>query len=183
MSKKLRGFALLSSLVLLASVLVISGCSDNSPLQSNTPQTDSMNRLIASGMSGGSSEPGTVSDSELIEKDAGGVIEIERESYLHLFTVPAGALDYDTEITVESSIERVLGKDMLVFEFGPDGLVFNESAKLDVDMAELSSKAKWGKLYYFNPSNSKWEHQGSVSVVDGIASFDIDHFSKYAISD
>jgi hypothetical protein len=183
MSKKLRGFALISSLVLLASALVISGCSDNSPLQPNLPQTDSMNRLIMSGMSGDSSEPETVSDSELIEKDVGGTIEIERESYLHLFTVPEGALDSDTEITVESWQEKISGKEMIVFDFGPDGLVFKIPAKLDFDMAELNSKAKWGKLYYFDPVKSKWEFQGSSSVVDGIASFDIDHFSKYAIGD
>ena len=107
---------------------------------------------------------------------AGGSIEIERDGYLHLFTVEAGALDDDTEITVKSSKEKVLGKDMIVFEFAPDGLVFAKSAILDFEIAELDSKALTAKLYYYNPDREKWEYQYTNTVKSGVASFSIDHF-------
>lgn len=184
MRKMLKGISLIGGLVLLASVMVISGCSNISPLEPNLPQIAGMDRMVVSGMSAGeSSEPTVIEDSELIDKDAGGVIEIERESYLHSFSVEAGAIGEDTEIIVKSSRETVLGKEMIVFDFSPDGLQFDPAAVLDFEIAELDSKAKTGKLYYFNPDRNKWEYQGSSAVSGGVASFDIDHFSKYAIGD
>ena len=183
MRKTLKGISLISGLVLLASILVISGCSNNSPLEPNLPQNVSMDRLLASGTSGGSLDPLVVDDSELIDKDAGGVIEIEREGYLHLFTVESAALSASTEINVKSWREKILGKDMIVFDFGPDGLVFSISAVLEFEIAELNSKASSAKLYYYDPGLKRWVFQGSSAVSGGVASFDIDHFSKYAIGD
>ena len=185
MKKRLKGVSLIGGLLLLASILVISGCSNNSPLEPNLPQTAEMDRLVVSGMSAGESseEPTVIEDSELIDKDAGGVIEIQREGYLHLFTVEPAALSASTEITVKSSREKIFGKDMIVFDFGPDGLVFNISAVLDFEIAELNSKASSAKLYYYDPGLKRWVYQGSSAISGGVASFDIDHFSKYAIGD
>ncbi len=183
MRKRLKGISLISGLLLLASVLVISGCSNNSPLEPNLPQNVVMDKLLASGASGGSLDPSVVNDSELIDKDAGGVIEIQREGYLHLFTVEPAALSASTEITVKSSREKILGKDMIVFDFGPDGLVFSVSAVLEFEIAELNSKASSAKLYYYDPDLKRWVFRGSSAVSGGVASFDIDHFSKYAIGD
>ena len=180
MNKRLRSVTLISGLILLASVFIITGCSNNSPLEPNQPQSLTLDRHFAASES---SELTIVSASLLVNKDAGGVIEIERDAYVHLFTVESAALDANTEISVVSSNEKVLGKNMIVFEFGPDGLVFGKSAILDFEIAELNSRALSAKLYYYDPDLKSWVFQGSSAISGGVASFNIDHFSKYAISD
>ena len=180
MNKTLRKLTLLSGLALLATVFIISGCSDNSPLRPVQPQ------IVPSSLIAIDSSPISVtltSDSSLISKDLGGAIEIARDSYVHVFEVQAGALAVDTEITVKSSKETIYGKSMIVFEFGPDGLVFSKAASLQFQMAELNARAVSGKLYYYDPRLKSWVYQGSSAVNSGVVSFGISHFSKYAISD
>lgn len=180
MNKKLKRVLLGGGLALFAAILVISACSTNSPLDSNLPQTASADKFIS--YSGGSQVTSTY-DSALIEKDDGGVIDIVSGPYEHQFVVQAGALDQDTQIWVKTYKDTVLGKSVLVFEFGPDGLVFKEASNLLVDMGEINSRASSAKLYYFDPSAGRWVYLSSSPVVDGVAAFDINHFSKYAIGD
>ena len=72
-----------------------------------------------------------------------------------------------------------------MFEFGPDGLEFSEAAVLEFDVREIDPNAEIAvaKIYYYDPDRKDWTYQGTAGVSNGIASFPIEHFSKYAISD
>ena len=181
MSKKLRGFSLVGGLIVLAALLTFNGCLNNAPMQPNLPQSADLSRLI--GMGGSLESTQSVLDEAVIDADDGGVIDIERDAYLHQFEVPAGAIDEDTKITVESYKGKVGVKDAIIFDFGPDGLVFKEPANLKFEMAELDARALSAKLHYFDPDLNRWVFQKSSTVEDGVAEFSIYHFSKYAISD
>lgn len=181
MSKRLRGFSLVGGLIVLAALLAFSGCSNNAPMDPNLPQSGELGRFIPFGNPLESSQ--SVFDEGAIDADNGGVINIERDAYQHQFEVDAGALDEDTQITVESYLDKIGGKEVVVFDFGPDGLVFKKAAHLKFEMAELNARASSAKLYYFDKDRSKWIYQGSSAVKHGVAEFSIHHFSKYAISD
>lgn len=181
MTKGLRSFSLVGGLVVLAALLVFSGCSNNAPTEPNLPQSAELGKFVPLGNPLESSQ--SVYDEATVEADNGGVIDIERGAYLHQFEVDAGAIDEDTQITVESYLDKIGGKEVVVFDFGPDGLVFKKAAHLKFEVAELNARALSAKLYYFDKNRSKWIYQGSSAVNDGVAEFPIYHFSKYAISD
>lgn len=179
MVKKLRFMPLSTGIALLAAIFIVAGCSNQSPLEPNVPQS----LELAKGFYGASSSNVVVSSSELITEDSGGVIEIDRLEYQHLFIVDPHAVDSDVTIDVASSKDKIGRIDCIVFDFAPDGLVFKTPARLDFQMAELNAGATSGKLFYFDPKSSQWVYLGSADVVDGIVEFPISHFSKYAISD
>lgn len=183
--KALKGLSLFGGLAVVLTLFLVVGCSNKSPVQPVNPDPLDLGMMSFGASASSSSEMSTleVYDSSLIDKSAGGVIEIERGDYTHEFEVQAGAINENTLITVRSVNETVLGKDMIVFEFGPDGLEFSKSSKLRFQMAELSGISSTAYLYYYDPVKKKWGMQSSASVVGGVAEFDIDHFSKYAISD
>jgi len=93
-------------------------------------------------------------------------------------------LDDNELITIKSDNDNIKGRKAIIFEFGPEGLVFNNASKLKVDISELNPSATNAKLYYFDPRVGDWVLQGEKRIEKGgIVSFDIYHFSKYAISD
>ncbi len=181
MSKRLRGFSLVGGLVFLAAAFVFLGCSSQSPMESNLPQVTNLSKMD---LGGRSLEPEEVElDQELITADDGGEIEIDRGDFVHEFEVEAGAISEDVEITVKTYRDKIGLNEVIVFEFGPDGLVFGKAATLEFQIAELNAAALSAKLFYFDPDLKKWIYQGSSVVNGGIAEFAIHHFSKYAISD
>ncbi len=175
--RALKGFSLFGGLAVVLTLFFVVGCS-NAPLQPEVPEVQQLEL-------GRSHVPtsSTVYDQSLIDTDDGGQIDIERSVYQHEFVVPEDAIEANTLITVKSSAEEILGKSAIVFEFGPDGLTFNTSAKLKFEMAELNANALSAKILYYNPLKKQWEYQASAAVKNGIVEFDINHFSKYAISD
>ena len=114
----------------------------------------------------------------------GDVIPIPRGDYHHAFVVKPLGLDNNELITVKTDNEIVHGRKAITFEFGPAGLVFNTPSKLKADIFELNPYAATAKLYYFDPRAKAWVLQAEKRIEKGgVASFDIYHFSKYAISD
>ena len=181
MNKRLRVFSLIGGLALLAAIFALSGCSSQSPMESSLPQVTDFNKMDVGGIS---AEPALVEmDQKLITADAGGEIEIARGDYVHKFEVEPGAISEDTEITVKTFRDKIGFVEVIVFEFGPDGLVFAKAATLEFQIAELNAAALSAKLFYFDPDLKGWVYQGSSAVKDGVAEFPIYHFSKYAISD
>jgi len=181
MIQGLKRLTLLSGLAILAAAFIIGGCSQNSPLEPNQSQYDLALQSSARG-----SLPtllSTTYDAGVVTKDDGGTIEISRDSYTHNFDVPSKSVSSDVIITVKTSLDKIGGRTALVFEFGPDGLKFDIPASLNCQLAEINAAATSGNLYYFDPDLRSWIYQGSNAVKDGIVSFDINHFSKYAISD
>jgi len=185
MQRKLKGFKSLWMVAAIAVVLTIAGCSVNSPLTPDNDQNDlnrSM-RVLDTGTSGDQEISVIVEKSETIAAETGGTIDINNQFYVHKFEVKPEALDENTEITVKYSKDTIDGNEVAVFEFGPSGLVFKESSEIQYKIADLDPKARLGKLYYFDPSVNDWVYQGYSRPESGVVKFDIDHFSKYAISD
>jgi len=175
MGRMLRGFSIVSIAVVLAAAMAFTGCSNNSPL---APDPEFLTKPIVNGVLS------TVAVVEkVISAEDGGLILISRDAYQHSFAVQPNAILADARISVKSTKEKVNGVTAIVFEFGPDGLVFSQAANLNFQMSELNSRAVSAKLYYYDPSAGGWVLQANRSVVSGHVNFDIYHFSKYAISD
>jgi hypothetical protein len=90
---------------------------------------------------------------------------------------PAGALDQDTEITMEA-----LGDGTLGAEFGPHGTVFNKPVVMSMDLRGTNAEGRSDvtSVLYEN------EERGRFEEIEGAASDDSDtsrallrHFSKY----
>lgn len=185
--RALKGFSLFGGLAVVLTLFLVIGCSNYTPLQPDVPNPLQSGKLTAFSSKGGEESLKSIEtyDSEYIEVSKGGEIEVERGEYIHNFVVAANSIPQDTLITIRTENEEILGKEMILFEFGPDGLEFSESAVLRVNMAELAPGTEMAKanLYYFDPEEDGWINVETVDVVDNIAEFHVDHFSKYAISD
>lgn len=182
--KALKSLSLFGGLAVVLTLFLVIGCSNKNPIQPMIADPDPPDLFRPPPVGPDPSSIIEEFDAGLINKITGGIIEIERGEYLHEFEVQPRAIRQSTLITIRSINEQVLGEEMIVFEFGPDGLQFSESSKLRFDMAELNGSANTGYLYYYDPVRKQWSLQSFANVgVSGIVEFDIDHFSKYAISD
>jgi len=178
MVRRLNGITILSSMVLLAAIVVIVGCSGKTPLNP-ADNPNSLNRLAT---------PTTLVATDLVEAeklisaDLDDSISIIKNYKVHKYVVPEGALDVSTVIDVKAFSDKVNDKKAIIFEFGPEGLIFNVATKLNIDISELDAGALTVNLYYFDPKANDWVFQGTVPVNNGRAEFNIYHFSKYAIN-
>ncbi|MCP4582923.1 MAG: hypothetical protein GY839_15035 [candidate division Zixibacteria bacterium] len=180
MSGSLRGFSKLGAFVLLIAVLAFAGCSDNNLLGPDQTKTSQLDKPLQDPVP--NTNIGVVEVEKEVSALTGDEISLDRGDYNHAFVVKPLALDKDELITIKSDKEDVLG-GALTYEFGPAGLVFNESSKLEIEIAELNPRARSAKLYYLDPKTDQWVLQAEKTVRKGVVSFDINHFSKYAISD
>ncbi|UCE66015.1 MAG: hypothetical protein JSU85_14355 [Candidatus Zixiibacteriota bacterium] len=184
MMKALKGLSLFGGLAVVLTLFFVIGCSNNTPVQPVGPSPADMGKLPQLSSGDESKTSGTVVYvSEYIEKSVGGTIKIERDVHLHEFTIKPEAIEEDTLITIMTVDEEILGKTMILFDFGPEGLKFSIPSILRFDMSELENETPTANLFYFHPEEQKWIYLYSVEVKDGIAEFEIEHFSKYAISD
>lgn len=119
----------------------------------------------------------------------GAVITQVIDCVLLQFRVPPQALDDSVYITVQSAFfarnlqGKVHKKLELVFE--PDGVVFSVPATIKFGTALLG--AETGDqliLRWFDPQSQSWQVVQTLHVVPGLtlATFEISHFSRYAIS-
>jgi hypothetical protein len=176
MKRKLSGFLKLAVPVLFITALAFVGCSDNPVIGTDNTETGQLNRIFLS-------PTDFVEVEQLIHARTGGDISVNRAEYEHIFSVEPEAIDQDELITIRSVEEEVDGHNAITFEFGPEGLIFHESATLEIEIGELNESAASAKLYYLDPNINHWVLIDERRVEDGIVSFDIHHFSKYAISD
>jgi len=184
MMKALKGLSLFVGLAVVLTLFLVIGCSNKSPVQPLDPNTPELGKLPPPVIIDPGNDPQLeVYDQGLISSVYGGTIEIERGDFTHQFVVDPYALRQTTLITVRSINEEVLGREMIVFEFGPDGLEFLRSAHLQFEAAELEGITSTARMYYYDTDKNTWELLDTVNVENGIAEFAIDHFSKYAISD
>jgi hypothetical protein len=182
MSRELTSLKRVGLLVLLTAVLTIAGCSDNSVLGPDQNDPVTLSR-VAPGITLPDADLTVAETAVAVSAQDGGVVSINTASYDHSFIVKPGSINSDKVISVTVKKEKVGKEDVVSFEFGPDGLVFSEASKLEFQMAELNAGARSGRLYYFDPKVKDWVLQAEQAVVNGVVTFDIYHFSKYAISD
>lgn len=181
MAKMLKGLKGLWIVLALAAVLTIAGCSDITPL---SPDTDGNASLGKPSLTIGKGDVETaVEVSQVISASDGGVIVIETGLYSHSFEVEEGAISSDIVISAAVSEGYVNRRKAVIFEFGPDGLVFSKAATLVFDTDELSSTDNIYNFYYYDTRAGEWVLQASKFGRRGEVEFDVNHFSKYAISD
>ncbi len=183
MNQKLKGFSKLAVVSLIFSLLFVAGCSDNYSVNPEPSQSPTLSARAIPSLPPQEVDAIISNNSEIISVDDGGVITIDRDKYEHSFSVEPRAVVVDVEINVVSYEEKVRGNRAIIFEFCPSGLVFNSPAKLEFDMSELDSKADYAKLFYYHPAYKIWVLQSIKKVESKRVEFDINHFSRYAISD
>ncbi len=115
-------------------------------------------------------------------------IDIGAGGYNAELDVPPGATGGVVNITAQASAYLTASGMVYVFNFGPDGLEFNEPVKLTIEVDAIEDYDDSGvfngaELRYWNPDTQEWEFQEADddSDGDGKYEFNIDHFSRYGI--
>ena len=108
----------------------------------------------------------------------GGVITLTLNADTSYFIVPDAGLEKSTEIAV--TVRRDLNAAdarITEFDFQPEGLKFEKSAEL-----AYRTDAKDGEkllLYWWQARTGTWVESAEALVVNGYATFPVEHFSKY----
>ena len=137
----------------------------------------------SSGNGSGNENNSTASVSSVIGA-AGGQVGNENAS----ITIPAGALDSDTTITVKylPKEEELTEAPMLGFagavEFGPSGTKFNSPAEVMVKLTQTPKNTALS-IFCYDEENDRWQFESDAEIKNGYAKFEVNHFSKYRIVD
>ncbi|HMA77123.1 MAG TPA: hypothetical protein VKO43_07440 [Candidatus Krumholzibacteriaceae bacterium] len=163
------------TLITFLSVLAAIGCGDYSPVspsQENNDVSGVENPLFVQllSTSEGSSRPIVGTASKVISAEKGGTVD---NGYFSL-SFPPGALDEDTEITIEMP-----QFPSAVVELGPHGIQFNKDVTLSLSTDLIESESAEIKVVWFNEETGIWEYIGE-STEGGVVKADLEHFSDYA---
>ena len=116
-------------------------------------------------------------------------LETNNKDYKAKFEVPQKSLDNDVDITCTPSWYYTASGIVYVLDFGPEGLIFDPPATLEMKVKGFEDFNPTGKDYigfelsWYDPENSGWELQKfEVKKDKENIKFDIHHFSRYAIS-
>ena len=155
MKKSVFSIAVLSALM-----LIFAACSNSSGGSGN----------------GTGTETGTEDQSQVAEKtisaESGGEVKAGDNVVI---TIPAGALDKDTTITVtyyknEKDISDAPSEFLGGVEFGPDGTVFNEPVEVKMKLAEKTSN-KSISVFCYDEEEDIWDFVTDASIEEGYAKF------------
>lgn len=124
----------------------------------------------------------TAAVEEEIFKDSigsnGGVITMDVSGEESFFTVAEEGLEEKTEIRVSIyRLEAAVDKRITEFHFEPAGLQFRYASQLSYQT--LLKDGEKLELHYWDPAAGKWLKSAEAVVVDGYATFPIQHFSDY----
>lgn len=184
----------LATLTLGVLAVLAAGCSQNAPNAPTDPDLDGLKAIahvegeygpdpLTAGAQDGPAKIVTVSveSGEAVIGPEGGVINLGLGSAASQFVVPHHALTEDVLIRVLAGKFPTPQCEVYLFDFSPDGLKFIRPATLTLH--DDFQQGKLAKLYWFNPQTGLWQLQ-QVGKPDkkGNITFQIFHFSKYAIS-
>jgi hypothetical protein len=185
-------------------VFALAGCSDNQPL---SPAADQPNGLKAvasvesqfgadplsavpdsgTGQSGLAKGEGFIvcylaSDTDSAEiGDDGGEINLCLDEETSKLVIPKDALEQEVYIKAKAAVFGTPFGLVRMYDFQPEGLQFQVPATLYLSTTlPLNAVIR---LLYFNPLTGQWEIEQAASVdSNGVAVFQLNHFSKYAIT-
>lgn len=103
------------------------------------------------------------------------------------FEIPDGALDKEIKLTAREianpkdlpSLKRP-SEMVAAFEFGPDGTEFKKPVKVTVTLPKAMKSGKYLVSTYF-PDEDTWEGVLFADVNGTVATFEVEHFSHYAV--
>lgn len=176
-----RSFMPLVAILALAVAFGLPGCSDKS-LDTNTSQEE-ISFFDLPYYDGDLAKKGYVATyltEDYLHADEGGVIEITAHGAVFSFVVAPNSFPEDTRFTlgiyiVEDSPE----KTTVIYEFGPDGLVFSEPAHLILD-ANVVVPEGVETIDFFYLNKNRWMYQGTYDRnQNNQFDIDINHFSRY----
>lgn len=156
---------------LAAFMLLFAGCSNSS-----------------GGDSGSGSGNGTDNTPKAVEKvisaAEGGEVKAAEDVTI---TIPAGALDNDTTISVtyyndDKDISKYPSNFLGGIKFGPDGTVFNTPVDVKVKLNAETSETSLS-VFCYDEEEDIWDFVTAATVEDGYANFSINHFSIYELQE
>ncbi|UCG60530.1 MAG: hypothetical protein JSV52_09350 [Candidatus Zixiibacteriota bacterium] len=118
-----------------------------------------------------------------LSADKGGMLPLHDAAEIQSFVVLPASIPSDTTFSAEVlKIKTVDRKTVMVYEFGPDGLVFSRPAVLRLNLREiLGIGASSIKFYGLNEDTAEWVYLGTYdSDTQNIVNVPINHFSVYA---
>lgn len=175
MRGKTRALRIITAIAFL-SVLATLGCGTYSPLapsqeNSSTPGITSPDFATLLPASKTDIEILRSSQaSSIIKADEGGTIS---NGYYTLY-FPPGALDEDTEITIEMP-----EFPKAIVRLGPHGIQFNKAVILSIPIDKFADGASSYTTYWYNEEISRWVPIGGYTE-DGVVKAELWHFSEYS---
>jgi len=186
----------IASLTVIAMIVVLSfamqGCTQNSPMQTETKVAGKLNILKFNKNNPTMLEKLT-QVTEYIVASVGGTLHLTHENddlnvEVNLTFLP-DALNESQDITISVNDEEFVGNVDVVF--GPHGLTFLSPALLNINASGLDLTGVDPSLidvYYYEPETGEWEKMKRdsiyVNVEEGViivVNAQLPHFSRYAI--
>lgn len=160
-------------LILVAAMAATAACGDDNQ-NSSTSSGGSSNNNNNNG------SPSTAS--EEISATEGGEVTLEDGAGL---VIPAGALDDDTEITIESAEPASSLPDQdslqgLTYELGPDGTTFSKPVELTLPLDATPGADQQAVVSWYNEDTEAWEDV-TTTVGDGEVTAEIEHFTLFVV--
>jgi len=100
--------------------------------------------------------------------------------------VPSGAVQEETEISIEKLEEAPEGSPeaegfVAIYEFSPSGTTFQTPISVSFPMPDAADGTPM-TLLYLNPEDNHWQACGESTVAGGTVTFQLSHFSTYALT-
>ena len=100
--------------------------------------------------------------------------------------VPSGAVQEETEISIEKLEDAPEGSPeaeglVAIYEFSPSGTTFQTPISVSFPMPDAADGTPV-TLLYLNPENNHWQACGESTVSGGTVTFQLSHFSTYALA-
>jgi hypothetical protein len=167
------------------SLMLVPGCSKSTVAVSGTSAVDEQLAYLNTYFSPNGPQLGEPLDSLPVILDtvltgqigqSGGIFQLKDEMGDLHFRIPAKALEKEINITIHAIKYKASFGPFWLLDCGPEGTVFAKP----LEVASVGNASKTRILFYFNEKSSQWEVE-EIAVDSG--SLEINHFSKYAISE
>lgn len=179
--------------VIVVGVLLIASCGKMSPTSVDQPAQDQNDPPDYYGNQAVESKWGRIFYWTVVDKvygmvdQGGGTMTFDDFDYDCSVTFPEGAVDGWISFTAELTGYNTWSGVIYMFQFGPEGTVFNVPVEIVMDAAALTDgdpdcELGGADLWYWDPVRRRWLLiDYDMNIDDGLLSFQLEHFSRYAI--
>jgi hypothetical protein len=196
MLQYLRSLTIGAALVFLASLTFFACSSQNAMVEDEVSMDLAAIEAVDLARNMDPTEPGLAKTEALLYRicyyeakngfgSEGGKLAFELDGQQIYLIIPPNAIPVEQygnccEIRVWAEKWQTDNGVVYYYECTPGGIQFKTPVTL---VQPFSAGSNVEKLFWYNPATGRWVVSDSDKVVSGSASFEIDHFSKYAISD